>query len=278
MKTRQEYEHEMLMLRDAIRDDPTNAAQYQKDLNSRISKWVEKLDITIFQANNEQAPLPATWLKYPVKPMLPKSVTGYDQTGDYIFFIDGHPLPIENKLGGIIFERKNPFDLHGTLYGDRDRFNDEIDRFKSFTWASKFVILVECWEDDFYNMVVPRRACKFCQFFKPDQEDKKKWGLCLVNSEFEMVEPLAECYHFIDHESDEERIANILNSKKATIDDLEVEPGVQIRWCGSRQRMAEIINGMIRQWCRQNWERILGLDIKQNVTESNASIYVEGMV
>lgn len=259
MKARTDYEYEIMVLRDAIRDDPRNTTDYKKTLNKRISKWVEKLDITIFQANNEQNPLPATWLKYPVKPMLRKTETGYDQVGDYIFFIDGHPHPIENKLGGIIFERKNIFDLHGTLYGDRSRFNAEIERFHNTIWADKLVILVECLEADFYNMVVPRRACKYCQFYKPDPEDKKKWGICFVNSEIEITDPLAECRRFIDKESDEERIANILNSKKATIDDLEVEPGVQIRWCGSRQRMAEIINGMIRQWCRQNYERILGI-------------------
>ena len=55
-KTREDYEHEILMLRDAIRDDPTNADEYQNKLNYRVSKWIDLSDVLVFRANNEQTP------------------------------------------------------------------------------------------------------------------------------------------------------------------------------------------------------------------------------
>lgn len=263
-----DWEYKLHSLANAIRDDPGNTEKYESQIKSILPKWVNLLGITIFQANQEQLPLPESCFHYPVRPMLSKTITGYDQTGDYVFFIDGHVVPDVCKWGGFIVERKSILDLYGTLYnydknGEKNRLRlyREIERSYALKWCDSFIIMVEGTEDDFYNLIPPRRNCKYCQFFKPDKENEKDWGLCFVNSTIDMTDPLGDCRGFIDAESDEARVSSMLNSKKATIAGLDARKGVQVMWCGSRERMAEKINNMIRLWCMQNWRRILGLDV-----------------
>lgn len=56
MKSRSDYEFEIMALRDAIRDDPQNQEEYRNKLNYRVSKWIDLSNIFIFRANNEQTP------------------------------------------------------------------------------------------------------------------------------------------------------------------------------------------------------------------------------
>lgn len=142
-KTRADYEFEILSLRDAIRDDPTNAEEYQHKLDYRISKWIDHSEIIIFGANNEQTPWTDEMIGYPVVPMPTKQSCGFDQVGDYQFAIDG-PYDFANCFGPLVVERKSCQDLYGTLFGDRERFYREITRFEADPRFTQMIVTVEC--------------------------------------------------------------------------------------------------------------------------------------
>ena len=143
MKSRQDYEHEMLMLRDAIRDDPANVDEYQNKLNYRISKWIDLSDVLVFRANNEQTPWTEQEIGYTVVPMPTKHECSFDEVGDYQYAIDCS-LPYEKCFGPLVVERKSKQDLYGTLFGNRDRFYREIERFERDPRFDQMIIIVEC--------------------------------------------------------------------------------------------------------------------------------------
>lgn len=136
-------EHEIIMLHDRLQHQPDDEKASGK-LNYRLSKWIDKLDITIFVAQNEQLPWTENEIGYPTRPMPPKETVGYQQTGDYQFFIDGHSGRFQDKFGGLLIERKTCQDFYGTLFGNRDRFYREIDRFHDDPRFEKMIVVVEC--------------------------------------------------------------------------------------------------------------------------------------
>lgn len=141
-KTRQDYEHEMLMLRDAIRDDPANVDEYQNKLNYRVSKWIDLSDVLVFRANNEQTPWTEQEIGFTVVPMPTKQECSFDQVADYQYAIDCQ-LPYEKCFGPLVVERKSKQDLYGTLFGNRDRFYREIERFERDPRFDQMIIIVE---------------------------------------------------------------------------------------------------------------------------------------
>lgn len=141
-KTRAEYEFEIRSLRDAIRDDPGNAEEYQHKLDYRISKWIDLSEIIIFGANNEQTPWTDEMIGYPVVPMPTKQSCGFDQVGDYQFAIDCN-LDFAKCFGPLVVERKAKEDLYGTLFGNRDRFYREIARFEADPRFHQMIVIVE---------------------------------------------------------------------------------------------------------------------------------------
>lgn len=257
------HEAEIKRLHSLKLSHPSKEKEYEAEIKKLTPYWATLLNITIHVANNEQKPLPEHMLGHTVVPMDLKATTGYDQTGDYIFTIENYPhLPDWNRYGGIIFERKSISDLYGTLFGDRERFYDEIDRFYSLPWADMFIVLVEGYKEDFDDYVPYRKYCKFCKSTRTEKNTEgKKVLLCTAKPTPRPVKAASSCFAFRDKQTREERLAIAQNSKDATIDALNVRPGVQVEWCGSRDNMARTIKGMIRQWCMQNYERVLGLTV-----------------
>jgi hypothetical protein len=185
-------------------------------------------------------------------------------------------LPDWCRYGGIIVERKSISDLYGTLFGDRERFYDEIDRFYAMPWADKFIIMVEGLEEDFENHVPYRKYCKFCNKTRTERNaEGKKILICTAKPTPRPVKANGACVSFRDKQTKEERITASLPSKWATIDSLTVRSGVQIVWCGSRENMARKIQGQIRQWCMQNYDRILGLTVPVNEYIVDSAILME---
>lgn len=141
-KTRQDYEFEICSLRDAIQEDPYNASEYQNKLNYRVSKWIDLSDILIFRANNEQTPWQESDIGYPVHSMPTKQDCGFDQVGDYQYVVDCDQ-EFSKCFGPLVVERKSMQDLYGTLFGERDRFYREIERFEKDTRFNQMIIIVE---------------------------------------------------------------------------------------------------------------------------------------
>ncbi|WP_406660905.1 ERCC4 domain-containing protein [Methanolobus sp. ZRKC3] len=136
-------ELEIIRYNDAVKHDPTDTKSKGK-LDYRLSKWIDKLDITVFVAQNEQLPWSENEIGYPMRPMPPKQTCTFNQVGDYQFFIDGHSGHFQDKFGGLLVERKTCQDFYGTLFGNRERFYREIDRFHADPRFDKMIIVVEC--------------------------------------------------------------------------------------------------------------------------------------
>lgn len=142
MKSRSDYEFEIRALRDAIRDDPYNEDEYRNKLNYRVSKWIDLSNIFIFRANNEQTPWQEEDIGYEVLPMPTKKECEFDQVGDYQYVIDTGKEFAE-CFGPLLVERKSMPDLYGTLFGERDRFYREIERFEKDKRFNQMIIIVE---------------------------------------------------------------------------------------------------------------------------------------
>jgi len=132
----------------------------QGQLKDRLSQWYNQLDITVFVANNEQLPYTSKELGFRTKPMLSKAQTGCSQVGDYNFHIDNVGGPFLSGFGGLVVERKTCADFYGTMFGARDRFYREIDRFQADSRFDRFLIFVECGIGEWINYRPPNTKSK----------------------------------------------------------------------------------------------------------------------
>ncbi|WP_440952051.1 ERCC4 domain-containing protein [Methanococcoides sp. FTZ1] len=158
MKSRQDYEEEITQLHHEIQEyKGTEAeARLQNRLRGQLHGWYDRLDITIFVANNEQLPWSEEEIGLPTRPMLPKKTTTFDQVGDYVFFVNGSK-PFDQCFAGLVVERKTCQDLYGTLMNrdHRERLYREIQRFEDNHRFNQFRIFAECDIMEFLNYRPP---------------------------------------------------------------------------------------------------------------------------
>lgn len=151
MKERSDYEFELMSLRDAIRHDPHNAEEYQRKIDRTVSKWMETLPVTVFVANNEQMPWDMESIGFSSCPMPQKSDIVPFQVGDYQYWIETPGRDVMACFGPLLVERKSLSDFYGTMYGERERFYREVDRFKADTRFNQMLIVVEAEIGDWYE-------------------------------------------------------------------------------------------------------------------------------
>lgn len=159
MKTQADYEQEIQDLHQSIQeyDDTEAVAKLKNRLRGQLNAWYDHLDITVFVANNEQLPWSAEELGMKTRPMLLKKQTGFDQVGDYIFFVNTGMRSFDKCFGGLVVERKTCADLYGTLMNrdHRERLYREIDRFQENSRFNQFRIFTECDVMEFLNYRPP---------------------------------------------------------------------------------------------------------------------------
>lgn len=142
------YEAEIKELHTELIDYP-DSKTLQNRLSARLGKWQAKLDITVLAANNEQKPWNTEEIGLQIKPMHRKEITGFQQVGDYQFFIGG----AINQWGGLLIERKELSDFYSTMMRseNRERFYREIDRFQADPRFDSMIIMVEGSMQDFLS-------------------------------------------------------------------------------------------------------------------------------
>ena len=197
----------------------------QNPSRSMVNTWYKKLieedEIIVYVANNEQLPFSETELDFPMRQMLTKKETGYDQTGDYVITVKDHVLRF-------VVERKSINDLYGTLFSkssaglNRERFYREIDRFHRDDRFDTFIVLVEGSYKDFLLYAPTPNFNK----------NKEYWG----------------------------KVEKMKNAKKSSINSLNIRPGVKVIFNDSRAQMCETFNDFVRQYCLQNWETLIKED------------------
>lgn len=151
MKGRSDYEFELCSLRDAIRDDPHNREEYQREIEKTVPKWMETLPVTVFVANNEQTPWDIESIGFSSCPMPQKNENVPQQVGDYQYWIETPGRPALECFGPLLVERKSLPDFYGTMYGERERFYREVDRFKQDSRFNQMLIIVESEIGDWYE-------------------------------------------------------------------------------------------------------------------------------
>jgi ERCC4-type nuclease len=89
--------------------------------------------------------------------MLLKKQTGFEQVGDYVFFVNTGMRPFNECFGGLVVERKTCADLYSTLMNrdHRERLYREIDRFQENPRFNQFQIFTECDVMEFLNYRPP---------------------------------------------------------------------------------------------------------------------------
>jgi hypothetical protein len=210
-----------------------NSLKQERQLHDRLTKWSERTEVVVFIANNEQRPWTKAQMQYTTSqdtitvataPMPTKDKSGYDQVGDYNFF-----LPEYKAWGAIVGERKSREDLYQTLFSrdedgnwQRERFSREQKRFEVDDRFKIFQIYVEADLYDFLTYI-PR--------FDPDT---KKYN------------------------HDREQPVNT-TQKRSALASLQAK-GYHVVWGGSPDAAAKLYAHTIRQWIRQNYADIMGLD------------------
>lgn len=156
--TRIDYEVEIKEIHQCIQeyDIPEVVTKLKDKLNGKLKGWYDKLEVTVFVANNEQLPWNEEDIGLHTRPMLSKSKTTFSQVGDYVFLID-NKKPFDECFGGLVVERKTCADLYGTLMNrkNRDRLYREIERFESNPRFNQFRIFAECDIMTFLNYRPP---------------------------------------------------------------------------------------------------------------------------
>ena len=143
MKTRHDYEYEILAYQKAILDDPHNAEEYRTKRDKIIPRWIETLPVTVFVANNEQLPWDIESIGFSTCPMPHKNETIPQQVGDYQYWIESPGKDVMSCFGPLLVERKSLADFYGTMFGDRDRFKAEIERYKQDTRFNQMLVVIE---------------------------------------------------------------------------------------------------------------------------------------
>ncbi|MFA6728988.1 MAG: hypothetical protein WCS17_12365 [Prevotella sp.] len=201
---------------------PANTEAEQLTLNRKVSSFVKLLDITIFQAQNEQLPWKEEDLEYTIRPMLLKSKCGDDQVGDYQAYYES---PVCSGWVGVLIERKGGKkgceDLYSTLMNSENcsRFYREIDRFKEDKRFSQMVVIAECSFEQFL-------------LYKPP---------------------------FIGKTFNKDHIGATVEARRGKIASLYTR-GVPVIFAGTRFNAIKIYKALIRQWLIKNYVSILGLD------------------
>ena len=151
MKSRSDYEFEIRALRDAIRDDPHNQEEYHAKLYKLVPNWMETLPVTVFVANNEQTPWDVESIGFSYCPMPTKSVTCPHQVGDYQYWIDVPGVDAMSTFGPLLVERKSLSDFYGTMFGGRERFYKEVDRYNRDARFNQMLVVIEADISDWYS-------------------------------------------------------------------------------------------------------------------------------
>ena len=218
MKTASDYAEEIKALY------PVTTEKDLQKLNRRVSSFVKLLDITIFQAQNEQTPWTPDELGYSIRPMLLKEDSGLQQVGDYQAYYSCEEcsgwigLLVERKGG-----KKGCEDLYSTLMNSENcaRFYREIDRFKEDKRFTQMVIIAEC---------------SFEQFL--------------------LYQPI-----FVGKVRNTQHIGASVEARRGKIASLYAR-GVPVIFAGTRKNAVEVYRALLRQWLIKNYVAILGLDEK----------------
>lgn len=140
IKSIDDYAADIRTLHTTIQDYPESQTLSNK-LSARLGKWQAMLDITVIVAKNEGKPWSPKELDMKTIAMHRKEVTGFQQVGDYQFFIGGDI----DQWGSLLIERMELSDFYSTFMRseNRERFYREIDRFQADPRFDSMVIMVE---------------------------------------------------------------------------------------------------------------------------------------
>ena len=150
-KTRQDYEFEICSLRDAIQDDQANAEEYRQKISRLVPNWMETLPVTVFVANNEQLPWDIDSIGFSPCPMPQKNEVIPQQVGDYQYWIETPGKEPMSCFGPLLVERKSLNDFYGTMFGGRERFYREVDRFNQDPRFNQMLVVIEAEIGEWYE-------------------------------------------------------------------------------------------------------------------------------
>ncbi len=287
------YEVEIRELHAELIDYPDSKTLHNR-LSARLGKWQAMLEITVLAANNEQKPWTTEEIGLQTKPMHLKSISGFDQVGDYQFFIGG----AINQWGGLLIERKTVEDSYGTLMNreQRSRFYREVLRYEQDDRFNQFHLIAECTYGEFLNYVpsifvftadsapetMRKNIIQYLQrFYKikvlAHQINRPHYDTIAVMTAdhqifINLVAGGAEVFidgvlreTLVPIKSYQNKIQYFIRrgatevSKIETINSLENK--IQVSFVGSRARAVEKYPGLIRQWCIKNYAKILNLEV-----------------
>ena len=295
MKSAQDYAQEIRVTYAKLQEDP-GSVKLEKQLSYRLREWSTRVPIIVRVAKNETKPWSSEELGISTFSMEKKVNTKFSQVGDYHFEVS---LGDRVVTGGLVVERKEVSDLYGTLLNQnrRERFNREIERFRSDPRFDQMTIMVEGTMGEFLDYVpevyvfqwdtVPGVGCKrladyLNQYYKlhdvkPEHVHKQRPDLVVVQTPSHKVKiehrlsNLPELY--IDGELKDKLVirkeygkTNLYqakgasrNSKLATIAKLEMND-THIEWCGSRELAIELYPFYIKQWLIRSYQRVLNIE------------------
>lgn len=226
-KTLADYEQDIVSLHNQLLyllPSDQNFKSKQGELSRRLTAWVDRMDIVVQVASNEQAPWTQEELGYATVPMPTRKASNSLQVGDYHAYLNDYDMYI-----GICVERKGTTrkngiltmcDLYSTISTEasQDRFYNEINRYKCDMRFERMEIISECSHGEFMTFK-PR--------FNGSNYNKTNPG---------MNQPA--------------RLAVLTKIQNM---------GVTVMFCGTRKYATEYYRSLIRQWCRLNYAKIIGI-------------------
>jgi len=298
MKSAQNYADEIRTIHAKLQKDP-GSDKLEKQLSYRLREWSSRVFVIVRVAKNETKPWTEEELGLPMFSMEKKVNTKFSQVGDYHFEVT---MGDRIVIGGLVVERKEVSDLYGTLLNQnrRERFNREIERFRSDPRFNQMTIMVEGTMEEFLNYVpevyvfrwdtVPGVGCQrlaeyLNQYYKlhdvkPEHVFRIRPDLVSVNSPTHTaridLKLSSQPELYIDGVLKDKLVVRSeygkttlyqakgapRNSKLATIAKLETND-IHIQWCGSREQAIELYPFLIKQWLIRSYAKVLNIDTKR---------------
>lgn len=286
-----DYATDIFILHKRINRFPDYHPDYDrtnKQLSRQLTAWSNLLNISVEVAQNEQLAWRTEEIGYTCHPMITKKESLINQTGDYIAFLEDY-----DQYAGICTERKTLQDLYSSLMDgeQRSRLMREIARYEADTRFNKFILIAECDYEDFIAYVPAIYVCQweaipgsgtkklieyFKKYYKIDnitskqvyKTDDKIYISCEKNIVIKllktgtaslMIDGVMVDTLYIENKHGKNNLYQKKGASEAskieTMNSLENK--IQVSFAGSRERAVQKYPGLVRQWCRANYDKIL---------------------
>ena len=245
-KTELDYRTELIEQHNITKEYPDNHI-LQKKLDAIVDRWANKLELLFFIAPNEGIPYTTEEVGYQCKTMPSKNVSGHYQTGDAVCY-----LPELECITNVCWERKGGEKPKKCIYKNKKRVFLDQTNYRAMDWYGTIMKKHDIKGEN--NEVIHEdnidRFVRECHRAKNEGFDMLIVGVESTVEQFLAYRPYGG------------HGANTLSRLRRSESIIQKTCGfAHILYCGTRKNAIETMISQNRLWIKNNYTKILRLEI-----------------